>query len=46
MRLLAEQRIPLASDHGFIYGRDFVDLDGHIWGPMWMDPSAIAGGAK
>jgi uncharacterized protein len=29
------------QDHGFMYGRDFADLDGHIWGPMWMDPAAI-----
>ncbi len=34
------------QDHGFMYGRDLMDLDGHIWGPMWMDPSAVAGGAK
>jgi predicted lactoylglutathione lyase len=19
----------------------FADLDGHVWEPMWMDPSAI-----
>ena len=29
------------QDHGFMYGRDFADLDGHIWGAMWMDMSAI-----
>jgi uncharacterized protein len=29
------------QDHGFMYGRDFADLDGHIWGAMWMDFSAI-----
>jgi uncharacterized protein len=29
------------EDHGSIYGRDFADLDGHIWGAMWMDMSAI-----
>ncbi len=34
------------QDHGFMYGRDLVDLDGHIWGPVWMDLSAIPGGAK
>jgi uncharacterized protein len=28
------------EDHGFMYGRDFADLDGHIWGAMWMDMSA------
>jgi uncharacterized protein len=29
------------QDHGYMYGRDFVDLDGHFWSYMWMDPSAI-----
>jgi uncharacterized protein len=29
------------EDHGFMYGRDFADLDGHIWGAMWMDMSAM-----
>ncbi len=29
------------QDHGFMYGRDFVDLDGHVWGAFWMDPAAI-----
>lgn len=29
------------QDHGFMYGRDFSDLDGHIWGAMWMDMSAM-----
>ena len=28
-------------DMGFMYGRSFQDLDGHIWEAMWMDPSAI-----
>lgn len=26
-------------DHGFMYGRDFEDLDGHIWESFWMDAS-------
>jgi uncharacterized protein len=26
-------------DHGFMVQRTFEDLDGHIWGPFWMDPS-------
>ena len=30
------------QDHGFMYGRSFEDLDGHIWEIMWMDP-AVAG---
>jgi uncharacterized protein len=29
------------EDHGAMYGRDFADLDGHIWGAMWMDMSAV-----
>lgn len=34
------------EDHGFMYNRSFEDLDGHIWEPMWMDPSAVDGGAQ
>ena len=33
------------QDHGFMYGRDLADPDGHIWGPFWMDPEAMAPGA-
>ncbi len=29
------------QDHGFMYGRDFTDPDGHVWGAMWMDMSAV-----
>jgi len=29
-----------AEDHGFMYGRSFEDLDGHIWEPHWMDMAA------
>jgi predicted lactoylglutathione lyase len=29
------------QDHGFMYGRDFTDPDGHVWGATWMDMSAI-----
>ncbi len=29
------------QDLGFMYGRDFTDLDGHVWGPFWMDPAAM-----
>lgn len=32
------------QDHGFMYGRDLVDLDGHVWGAFWMDPTAIPSG--
>ena len=28
------------DDQGFMYGRSFVDLDGHVWEVMWMDPQA------
>ena len=30
-----------AQDYGFMYGRSFNDLDGHIWEIIWMDPSHI-----
>ena len=29
------------EDHGFMYGRSFNDLDGHIWEVFWMDPAAV-----
>jgi predicted lactoylglutathione lyase len=28
-------------DYGFMFGRSFSDLDGHIWEIIWMDPSFI-----
>lgn len=28
-------------DYGFMYGRDFEDLDGHIWEAFWMDPAGM-----
>lgn len=28
------------EDHAFMYGRDFMDPDGHIWGAQWMDATA------
>jgi predicted lactoylglutathione lyase len=28
------------QDYGFMYGRSFEDLDGHIWEPMFMDLEA------
>ena len=28
-------------DYGFMFGRSFNDLDGHIWEIIWMDPSAV-----
>lgn len=29
------------QEHGFMYGRDFQDLDGHVWEVFWMDPGFI-----
>src|SRR3569833_730683 len=28
------------QDLGFMYGRSFEDLDGHIWETVWMNPAA------
>jgi uncharacterized protein len=34
------------DEHGFMYGRNFTDPDGHVFAPMWMDVNAYmaAGG--
>lgn len=32
------------QDHGFMYGRSFLDLDGHQWEIMWMSPEAVTAG--
>ena len=29
-----------SQEHGFMYGRSFADLDGHIWEVSWMDLEA------
>lgn len=29
------------EDHDTMYGRDFCDPDGHLWGAMWMDAGAM-----
>lgn len=29
------------QDYGFMFGRSFNDLDGHIWEIMWMDMEAV-----
>jgi uncharacterized protein len=29
------------QDYGFMFGRNFNDLDGPIWEIIWMDPSHI-----
>lgn len=31
------------QDHGWMYGRSFADLDGHIWECTWMEPDAYRG---
>jgi uncharacterized protein len=31
-----------AQDHGFMYGRSFLDPAGHHWEVVWMDPTTIA----
>jgi predicted lactoylglutathione lyase len=33
-------------DHGFMYGRSFHDLDGHLWEVMWMDARAVEQGPQ
>jgi predicted lactoylglutathione lyase len=30
-----------AQDHGFMYQREFYDLDGHKWEVLWMDPNFV-----
>lgn len=32
------------QDHGSMYGRDFTDPDGHVWGAVWMDDAAMPSG--
>ncbi|MBI4210008.1 MAG: VOC family protein [Candidatus Diapherotrites archaeon] len=29
------------QEHGWMYGRSFEDLDGHIWEIFWMDEGAM-----
>ncbi|MGI0025453.1 MAG: VOC family protein [Nitrososphaera sp.] len=29
------------QDHGWMYGRSFQDIDGHLWEVFYMDESAI-----
>ncbi len=35
----AEPREP--QDHGWMYGRSFQDIDGHLWEILFMDESAL-----
>ena len=32
------------QDHGFMYGRSFEDMDGHIWETVFMDMSQMQQG--
>lgn len=32
------------QDHGFMYGRSFEDVDGHVWEVMFMDTSQMPQG--
>ncbi|MGU3436205.1 VOC family protein [Actinomycetes bacterium M1A6_2h] len=32
-----------AQDHGFMYGRSFLDPDNHVWEVVWMDPAVASG---
>jgi uncharacterized protein len=34
-----ESRQP--QDHGWVYGRGFEDIDGHLWEIIYMDESAM-----
>jgi predicted lactoylglutathione lyase len=34
------------EDHGFMYTRSFLDLDGHPWQVMWMDPATARQGTE
>jgi predicted lactoylglutathione lyase len=33
------------QDLGFMYNRNLADPDGHVWEAIWMDPTAMGGGA-
>jgi uncharacterized protein len=45
-KALAAGATPLRDpdDHGFMYGRSFNDLDGHVWEIVWMDPTGMPTG--
>ncbi|MDO9352452.1 MAG: glyoxalase [Solirubrobacteraceae bacterium] len=34
-----------AEDHGAMFTRSFLDLDGHLWAPTWVDPAPTSGEA-
>lgn len=29
------------DEHGYMYGRNFADPDGHVFAPMWMDQAGF-----
>lgn len=35
-----------ATDMGFMYTRTFLDPDGNVFEPFWMDPAAAEGGPQ
>jgi predicted lactoylglutathione lyase len=35
-----------AQDLGFLYNRNFVDPDGHVWEAVWLDMSAAGGSTE
>ena len=39
-----ESREP--QDHGWMYGRSFEDIDGHLWEVIYMDESAMKNDEK
>jgi len=39
-----ESREP--QDHGWMYGRSFEDIDGHLWEVIYMDESALKNDKK
>ena len=32
------------QDHGFMYGRSFEDIDGHVWETVWMEMAQMPQG--
>lgn len=40
---LGATAVDQAQDEGYMYGRSFYDLDGHLWEFIWMDPAAAQG---
>ncbi|WP_029069269.1 VOC family protein [Jonesia quinghaiensis] len=42
----AGARIGVTQDYGFMYQRQFDDLDGNHFEPFWMDPAAVENGPQ